>query len=309
MGVHYQSGLGVAQDPAASLKWFRAAAAQGQQDAKQALAGMGIGQSPDQGASVAGSASDGERDPQSRDLLEQGLASEQRGDSALAVRYFRQAAERGSAWGQNNLGVNYLQGDGVPKDAAEGVRWLSKAAAQGLREAQAALGTCYVQGSGVEKNLIEGARWYTKAAEQGDAVAQRYLSLMYAVGMGVPKSNTEAVRWAREAASRGDAQAAEWIAKWDARQGTGAPPGATPSLGHRNPWGKAGERVVGTYATFAAAYRAKQGMRGLVTANLDALSEQVINAGNASMTVQRPPEYRIEADYEKGVWLLIEQKF
>lgn len=42
-------------------------------------------------------------------------------------------------------------------------------------------------------------------------------------------------------------------------------------------------------------------MRGLVNANLEGLEEQVINAGNASMTVQRPPEYRIERDLDRGM--------
>ena len=261
-----------------------------------------------------------EQDPQSNALLKQGLASQQRGDSVQAVVYFRLAADRGSAWGQNNLGCSYMQGDGVQKDAEMGARWIRKAADQGLRDAQGAMGSCYTQGWGVEKDAVEGARWYRKAAEQGDAVSQRQLSLMYAVGIGVPKSNEEAVRWAREAASRGDQQAREWIAKWDAAQGqrpvqvgvggsSSSSGGQTPSMGHKNPWGKAGGRVVGTYASYAAADRAKQGMRGLVNGTLEAMEEQVANAGNASMTVQRPPEYSIELDSERGVWLLIEQRF
>lgn len=82
-----------------------------------------------------------------------------------------------------------------------------------------------------------------------------------------------------------------------------------PSMGHANPWGKAGARIVGRYDSYNAACRAKERMAVPVQANLNALAEQLINAGDASTTVQRPPEYRIEYDPDGGVWLLIEQKF
>lgn len=318
-------GHGVSADSEEGLRLVRLAAGQGYAPAKKLLADLGVASVPTEVTASTNAAGDTEQDPQSRALLERGLASQQRGDSAQAAGYFRQAADRGSAWGQNNLGCCYMQGDGVSRDAVEGAQWIAKAAAQGLREAQAALGTCYVQGWGVEKNVVEGARWFKKAAEQGDAVAQRQLCLLYAVGMGVPKSNREAVKWAREAATRGDAQAKEWIAKWDARQGSGddiggASPSETgapsvksdsqhPYLGHKNPWGQAGGRVVGTYATFNDAYRAKKGLKRQVEGTIDAFEEQISNAGNASMTVQRPPEYSITHDLDSGRWVLVEQKF
>lgn len=206
MGVHFETGLGVAKDWTKALKWYRSAAAQGNQDALKTLAGLKM-EEP---------INNEERDPTNRALLQKGLDLQERGDATQANIYFRQAAERGSAWGQNNLGINYMQGSGVQKNSTEGARLMAMAAAQGLREAQAALGSCYLEGTGVQKNLAECARWYRMAAEQGDAVAQRQLCIMYAGGIGVPKSNTEAVRWAREAASRGDSQAKEWISKWDA---------------------------------------------------------------------------------------------
>jgi hypothetical protein len=90
-------------------------------------------------------------------------------------------------------------------------------------------------------------------------------------------------------------------------------------FGHVNPWGKAGERVVGTYsaraeadrnlASLKQAFRDKKGMEGIVNAQMGAMEEQVINAGDAMMSVQRPPEYRIDYDTTRNVWLLIEQRF
>ena len=255
-----------------------------------------------------------EQDPQSKALLEQGLTSQQRGDSVQAAKYFRLAADRGSAWGQNNLGCSYMQGDGVRKDEATGARWIRKAAEQGLKEAQAAMGSCYTAGSGVEKDMAEGARWYRKAAEQGDAPAQHQLVLMYAGGIGVPKSNEEAARWAREAASRGDKEAQGWIAKWDARQTSGTAvtrPSAkvtdgVQDLGHRDPFPgipQNSKRVVASYETLDAALTAKRGMNNHVLAGpYQAMEESVINAGNAVMTAAPQPKADVEFNVKTGMW-------
>ena len=49
----------------------------------------------------------------------------------------------GCAPAQNNLGVCYESGAGVPKDTAQAVVWYRKAAEQGLARAQCNLGICY----------------------------------------------------------------------------------------------------------------------------------------------------------------------
>ena len=50
-------------------------------------------------------------------------------DLAEAVRWYRKAADRGSAVAQNNLGVLYAQGKGVAPDMAEAYFWFALAAA------------------------------------------------------------------------------------------------------------------------------------------------------------------------------------
>ena len=63
----------------------------------------------------------------------------------------------GTAWppinrdagGQNNLGVMYADGRGVPEDDAEAVRWYRLAADQGQSGAQLNLGVMYANGEGV----------------------------------------------------------------------------------------------------------------------------------------------------------------
>ena len=51
------------------------------------------------------------------------------------VTRYREAAERGDAMAQFNLGDSYRLGYRVPRDLVEAVRWLTKAASQGHREA------------------------------------------------------------------------------------------------------------------------------------------------------------------------------
>ena len=55
----------------------------------------------------------------------------------------RARAEQGDAEAQNNLGVMYATGEGVPEDDAEAVRWYRLAAEQGYAVAQFNLGNMY----------------------------------------------------------------------------------------------------------------------------------------------------------------------
>ena len=55
------------------------------------------------------------------------------------VRWFRKAAERGGAHGQNSLGHCLQVGRGVPKDRVEALRWFRASAAQGNRFGQLSL--------------------------------------------------------------------------------------------------------------------------------------------------------------------------
>jgi len=54
------------------------------------------------------------------------------------ARLFLEAAEKGSADGQNAIGYSYLAGEGVSKDFGKALFWFSKAAAQGNTKADCA---------------------------------------------------------------------------------------------------------------------------------------------------------------------------
>ena len=55
---------------------------------------------------------------------------------------------------QNNLGLMYANGEGVPEDDAEAVHWYRKAAKQGYADAQYNLGLMYDYGEGVTRGLM-----------------------------------------------------------------------------------------------------------------------------------------------------------
>jgi hypothetical protein len=93
------------------------------------------------------------------------------------VESLRRAANDGSAEAQNDLGIMYENGSGVPQNYATAVTWYRKAADQGFATAQYNLGTMYEYGEGVPKDDAEAVRWYRKAAAQGDADAKEQLAL------------------------------------------------------------------------------------------------------------------------------------
>jgi TPR repeat protein len=67
------------------------------------------------------------------------------------IAALKKKAEQGDPQAQNDLGVKYALGQGVPQDEAEAVKWYRKAAEQGDANAQFSLGAMYGIGQGVAK--------------------------------------------------------------------------------------------------------------------------------------------------------------
>src|SRR5260221_11633541 len=142
LGLTFTFGyLGVAQDYAEAVKWYRKAA-----DQNYAWAESNLGAFYEQG---------------------QGVVK----DDVEAVKWYRKAANQGDIVAQSNLGAMYADGHGVPQDYVEAVKWYRKAAEQGFAGGQYNLGRCYGLGQGVTKDYMEAVKWFRKAAEQGLADA------------------------------------------------------------------------------------------------------------------------------------------
>jgi hypothetical protein len=96
--------------------------------------------------------------------LKEGLAAYKRGDYAAAIKEWRPLAEAGNATAQNNLGVMYREGQGVPQDYKEVVKWLRLAAEQGYALAQNNLGGMYANGQGVPQDKVLAYALYNLSA-------------------------------------------------------------------------------------------------------------------------------------------------
>src|ERR1041385_6061214 len=90
-----------------------------------------------------------------------------------AVKWFRKAAEKGTSWGQYNLGVSYARGVGLPQDYSQAIEWFSRAAAQGEPMSQYSLGQMYDKGLGVAPDPVEAYKWYQLAATHGMPDAEK----------------------------------------------------------------------------------------------------------------------------------------
>ena len=68
-----------------------------------------------------------------------------------AIAKLRTSAEGGNASAQNQLGLLYYEGTGVPQDYRQAKQWFEEAAKQGHTGAQTNLGTLYLNGEGLRK--------------------------------------------------------------------------------------------------------------------------------------------------------------
>jgi S1-C subfamily serine protease len=123
-------------------------------------------------------------------------------NEAVAASWYRKAADKGDADGQNMLGRVYENGQGVPQDFAEALKWYRLAADRNNSAGQNNLGNLYALGRGVPVDLPEAARLFRLAADQGNAVAQANLGYAYLYGRGVSPSVEAGYFWLNLASAR-----------------------------------------------------------------------------------------------------------
>jgi uncharacterized protein len=111
------------------------------------------------------------------------------------------AAENGVPEAQFWLGVAFDQHlwFGIT-DKQEALKWFKEAAERGNPDAQVELGSHYKDGDGVEQNYVLAAEWYRKAAEHvpnlgGAGQGRNNLGILYVDGLGVPKDYVQAYMW------------------------------------------------------------------------------------------------------------------
>ena len=129
-------------------------------------------------------------------------------DEATAIK-LRKSSEKGDASAQNQLGLLYVKGKGVPQDYRHAKEWFEMAAKQGHAGAQVNLGTLYLHGDGAPRSAEMALHLFSLAAQQEDALAFAKLGLMYAQGRGVLQDFIQAHKWYNLSAAHGELKAAE----------------------------------------------------------------------------------------------------
>lgn len=182
-GIALMDGAGMDQaDPAAAAEQFRAAAKQGNAEARNSLAYLYL---------------EGE-----------GVAK----DEVKAFKLFKNAASAGNVNAQYQTGVCYETGCGCAKDFPKARLWYEKAAAQGDGEAMDRLGMLYFNGAdGFKKDPQQSFEWFLKAAGQGLPDSMYTVGCYYADGYGTKKDLLEAKKWLQLAKDNGHQTAAELL--------------------------------------------------------------------------------------------------
>ena len=133
------------------------------------------------------------------------------GRFADALARYQVLGDQGSTVAQRRLGDLYLNGKGVPRDAAEAVRWYGRAVEQNDLSAMAQLGMLYQRGEGVRPDWKAAHRLLKQAAEGGNVYAMREFAFMVLDGRGQPANLSEALQWYLKAAEAGEANAAQMV--------------------------------------------------------------------------------------------------
>ena len=171
MGMFYDAGKGVAQDPAAAASWYRKAA---EQDHLPAQLFLGV-------------------------LYHNGEGVKQ--DYTEAARWFRAPADSGIAPAQFYLGWMYAVGNGVEKDSTEAINWLAKAAAQGNTRAMGMLATELFSRHRDDQDLVDAYAWSHLAAELDPIQAMtsaRGVIEQYCDGEQIKRGKATMAEWKRK---------------------------------------------------------------------------------------------------------------
>jgi len=157
LGVCYENGEGVDRDLNEAEAWFRKAVESGfiGPEALQAVERVSKLKAEE------GSAAEAER------LLRQAQECYDKEDFKACAELLRQSAELGNPMAQLYYGGSLKKGIGTKQDLSAAVEWLRKSAGQNCVLAFYELGVCYEIGEGVERDLDEAESWYRKAVEGG----------------------------------------------------------------------------------------------------------------------------------------------
>lgn len=138
-------------------------------------------------------------------------------DDYAAIRFYRKSAEKGNPNAMVNLANRYSYGMGLLEDEVKAAALIRMAADRGNVEAQYDMYNRCWTGCGVECDEVTALMWCRIAADKWYAPAERALALCYVNGDGVCKSEDEAFKWMKRAAEHGDLASSLDLSIWYSR--------------------------------------------------------------------------------------------
>ena len=99
---------------------------------------------------------------------DEGFAAYRQKNYAVAIAEFKEAATKGDAKAQYNLGLMYESAQGITQNYPEALQWYRRAAEQGHADAQNNLGAMYANGHGVTVNRVLAHALYNLAKSLGN---------------------------------------------------------------------------------------------------------------------------------------------
>ena len=95
----------------------------------------------------------------------------------------------------HEIGIRFIEGRGVPRDAAIGAKFLEASAQLGLAPAQYRVGSLYREGRGVAADKVKALEWFRSAANNGNARAMHNVGVLLAEGVGGAPDYAAAAEW------------------------------------------------------------------------------------------------------------------
>jgi TPR repeat protein len=123
------------------------------------------------------------------------------------MQWFRQAAASGNADAAEQIGLLYLNGQGVPQDDDQAQTWFLKAAKEGSGDADVELGLLALNGHGGKGDAVQAMDWFRRGAAAGAANGEEQIAFLYLRGQGVKQDDGQAISWFRKAAADGSTDA------------------------------------------------------------------------------------------------------
>lgn len=158
----FREGLGVQQSHAEALKWFRAVADKHDPALRRARKKLRAT------VSALVVLADYSRTGVKGTPFVKNLTRSQSLYRYAATRY-------GHPEAQYQLGIMYLNGEGLEKSQLVGMRWLMLASRKGFAKAQARLGDIYLSFKGNPKHRLTGLMWHGMAEKNAAAIREKKL--------------------------------------------------------------------------------------------------------------------------------------